>query len=279
MKIHLVNWEKVNSDKNLAGVEIIYLIEQGGMLEAVLEDLYSLFTAIPSSHSVTDIYTQADRIIWEPNNSGNFSMKSAYQLAWKVKLEDTQVSPCLEGTIQWSWKLKVPRKVKFFLWLAMLERIPFKRLLFARNITQNDVCDLGPNLTNTLNRSYVSALYKPILVSDWNPSIRNKRVIEPNKPAQNPTQLCIRLAAEFYALGSHHGPPKPNWVVSLVGWKAPALQWCKLNSDGSAIGKPGRAGGCEHPLKMQGLTIVIGKVILVWTGWPRVVLRTFVRAI
>ena len=36
--------------------------------------------------------------------------------------------------------------------------------------------------------------------------------------------------------------PKAKSVVA-VGWEKPPVGWAKLNSDGSALGNPGRAGG------------------------------------
>ena len=47
---------------------------------------------------------------------------------------------------------------------------------------------------------------------------------------------------EFFAIGLE-ARSKPAKTIIPVGWEKPSWGWLKLNSDGSAINNPGKAGG------------------------------------
>lgn len=51
----------------------------------------------------------------------------------------------------------------------------------------------------------------------------------------------LNLATEFYALAINvKRIPQPNFIS--VKWNAPPEGWIKINTDGSSIGNPGKAG-------------------------------------
>ena len=53
---------------------------------------------------------------------------------------------------------------------------------------------------------------------------------------------CIKESAEYFSIGAKVWCNKMKKVV-CVAWEKPHLGWWKLNSDGSALGNPSRAGG------------------------------------
>ena len=53
---------------------------------------------------------------------------------------------------------------------------------------------------------------------------------------------CFQDSVEFYSIGL---PSKVKWLKNVVsvGWEKPPRGWVKLNTDGSAMKNPDRAGG------------------------------------
>ena len=52
----------------------------------------------------------------------------------------------------------------------------------------------------------------------------------------------IKDSVEFFSIGLNAKLPKAKSIV-VVGWEKPPVGWAKFNSDGSALGNPGRAEG------------------------------------
>ncbi|GLU13484.1 hypothetical protein SLE2022_301180 [Rubroshorea leprosula] len=84
-----------------------------------------------------------DSLVWHHDKYGNFSVKSAYLLAYnptpELGMHDTNRSL---NTVDWKhlWKLKVPPKVRNFLWRAILNSLPSLDNLVKRGITQEITC-------------------------------------------------------------------------------------------------------------------------------------------
>ena len=71
---------------------------------------------------------------------------------------------------------------------------------------------------------------------------RNNFVFRSGKLERTYFKKCIMAAAEFFSVGRNAKVPKARIVVE-VGWVKPPMGWVKLNTDGSAIGSTGCAGG------------------------------------
>lgn len=76
-----------------------------------------------------------DRFVWRQATDGNFSICAAYN--W---LSNRQQHP--EGGSLWRqvWKLKVPEKVKTFMWQVFHERLPTNSLRAKRGVSESEEC-------------------------------------------------------------------------------------------------------------------------------------------
>ena len=58
----------------------------------------------------------------------------------------------------------------------------------------------------------------------------------------NLAMRCIQSSAEYFSIGMKTKIHSSKIHVP-VAWQKPPFGWAKLNTDGSALGNPGRAGG------------------------------------
>ncbi|KAK5823825.1 hypothetical protein PVK06_018588 [Gossypium arboreum] len=78
-----------------------------------------------------------DRILWKHDKNGEFSVKQL------TKLMVDGVGVDFSFTFDRIWKLKVPPKVRYFLWLIAIDRVPTKDFLIKKGVkildTVNDI--------------------------------------------------------------------------------------------------------------------------------------------
>ena len=79
-----------------------------------------------------------DAFIWSHNKNGVYSTKSGY--SWLLSLSESRASANHHLSWTWIWKLKVPEKYKFLVWLACHDAAPTLSLLHHRNIAQSASC-------------------------------------------------------------------------------------------------------------------------------------------
>lgn len=77
-----------------------------------------------------------DTLIWN-HNSGVCSVKSAYQslLNWTSYEPRSQIS-----SWTWIWKLRVPLKIRLFIWKCAHHRIPTKSIIFSHSTDSSQLC-------------------------------------------------------------------------------------------------------------------------------------------
>ena len=96
---------------------------------------------IPLSRRLPD-----DKLIWMGNNQGEFTIKSAYHLAHSL-VESREVAECSNGDPfkpLWKilWRLKLPAKVKIFVWWACVNGLPTRGKVCSRGISSNPECPI-----------------------------------------------------------------------------------------------------------------------------------------
>ena len=119
---------------------------------------------------------QPDTMVWRLEKSGCYSVKSGYKFLCELLSHDPIRSQTLDsGKSFWKsiWKMKVPGKIKHFLWKACTNSLPSKENLLKRKIIQEADC---PRCTGS-SESVVHALWscsciKVVWNSDFNWVIR-----------------------------------------------------------------------------------------------------------
>ncbi|KAH1057306.1 hypothetical protein J1N35_035371 [Gossypium stocksii] len=71
---------------------------------------------------------EEDRLMWIHDNKGVFSVKKLTELLIKEGMDDI----CF--TFDKIWKLKVPPRMKSFLWMVSIDRLPTKEFLIRRGV-------------------------------------------------------------------------------------------------------------------------------------------------
>lgn len=61
-------------------------------------------------------------------------------------------------------------------------------------------------------------------------------------PDTKVAEKCIQSTAEFFALGAQVNLPVSKVIIPIT-WRKPLEGWEKLNTNGLALGNPGKAGG------------------------------------
>ncbi|CAL1358846.1 unnamed protein product [Linum trigynum] len=88
----------------------------------------------------TDIISaEEDRLCWQPTSTGDFTAKSAYQIAFPAP------QPTYQKVWKAVWNLQVPERVRHFIWLVLLHRINTNKRRFDRHIAPDPFC---PNCNN-----------------------------------------------------------------------------------------------------------------------------------
>jgi ribonuclease HI len=124
--------ELLDRDANWWNTALIYEIFQAEEAELICDLVVS-----PRSRE--------DRLIWNYNKSGDFTVRSAYHLA-KDKYEADKGSCSNRDSYRPMWKalwaIEGPKAAKSFLWKACSEILPTKDKLFKKNITQDPLCPI-----------------------------------------------------------------------------------------------------------------------------------------
>ncbi|KAL9426438.1 hypothetical protein AB3S75_033257 [Citrus x aurantiifolia] len=84
---------------------------------------------------------QPDQILWHYDKKGQYSVKSGYQIARKIKHSDE--SSCSENSSgQWNviWAMELPEKIKIFTWRAVKNLLPTAENLWKRRVVHDPIC-------------------------------------------------------------------------------------------------------------------------------------------
>ena len=81
---------------------------------------------------------------WDLENSGVYSVKTAYKRLYKNKIEGAQLqapSSSSDGLWKVLWKIEVPPKVRVFWWRVVHGFLPAKGVLFRKHIEPVPFCE------------------------------------------------------------------------------------------------------------------------------------------
>ena len=117
---------------------------EGGWNEQLLDDIFLPFEAQRIKSIPLCVTDQEDCLFWSRCRSGSYSVKFGYQLLCETKMISLLSSSNLEVIKRfWKdiWRLKVPNKVKVFLWCTCSRALLTKVNLQKRRVVDNSTCD------------------------------------------------------------------------------------------------------------------------------------------
>ncbi|KAK2368688.1 hypothetical protein QL285_081866 [Trifolium repens] len=130
----------------------LWVVERGFVRLSVKDVLstgnphtHSLYTQLPPP--VSDVINSTtfrfndsieDAFIWSNNKNGTYTTKSGYN--WLLSLRDPISTHNPLHSWSWIWKLQLPKKIKFFFWLACHNSVPTISLLNHRKMSHTATC-------------------------------------------------------------------------------------------------------------------------------------------
>ncbi|KAL6540841.1 hypothetical protein OROMI_024724 [Orobanche minor] len=106
-----------------------------------------LHTTIPTDviqelqSSNIQLSSESDKLLWNGTASGLFTCQSAYKVLHQFSISnDLRQRPDFKWKVL--WKSKLPNKFKYFLWLAVQDRLLTNELRYKRNMAPNPYCGI-----------------------------------------------------------------------------------------------------------------------------------------
>lgn len=110
-----------------------------------------------------------DSLYWPYSTSGHYTCKSSYNfLKQESKMQDSPQAPPIHDKQVWKeiWQLKVPPKIKNFLWRACRNALPTKQALMKRKITANSICERCKSAVEEAEHALWSCLELEVVWAD-----------------------------------------------------------------------------------------------------------------
>ncbi|OMO56897.1 reverse transcriptase [Corchorus capsularis] len=167
-----------------------------------------------------------DSYVWAATANGKFTTRSAYSNL----LNDKGVE--LVGDWRWIWRLSIPARWVYFIWLARRERLVTKGLRFSWGLDMDALCPLcGSAVEDVLHA-----------LRDC-PAARCKQIFQDPDDVGGEGDLVrniLMTSAEVCAARLVRGAS--NVPMQSISWHPPDALVVKLNTDGASCGNPGIAG-------------------------------------
>ncbi|KAF3973996.1 hypothetical protein CMV_002625 [Castanea mollissima] len=115
-----------------------------GWNEQLVDAMFLPFEAQRINGIPICITSQADCVLWLKCRTESYSVRSGYQLLCEAGSTGAPSGSTEEGVKKfWKsiWRIKVPDKVKVFLWQACSSALPTKAGLHKRKIVDDNLCD------------------------------------------------------------------------------------------------------------------------------------------
>ncbi|XP_057443884.1 uncharacterized protein LOC130736046 [Lotus japonicus] len=211
------------SDTNLQLRDLI--VENNWNLNRVMtwmpEEIVSRFASIEPRVSITAV----DRWCWKGNDGGTYTVRDDYK--WLRERHNTMIY--VGQAWNWVWKLAVPEKIRFFIWLTLHEGLPVNANRFRCHLADTETCarcSLGvENCLHCLRDCpHSSELWAKLGAWRWR-SFRSNNLQDWIK-----TQAQSSHSMEFLAGVSGCWKWRNNMILDPQPWPF-QLAWQKLSHD------------------------------------------------
>ena len=121
---------------------------------------------IPLSYSMPE-----DKLIWLGNKRGEFTVKSAYHIAFNL-LEPKKGGKCSSRDPYKSlwkrlWRLNLPAKVKVFAWRACINGLPTMDAICIRGISNDRGYPICKKVPECINHAFLSCDFSILVWNQW----------------------------------------------------------------------------------------------------------------
>ena len=149
-----------------------------------------------------------DTLVWPLTNDGDYSVRSAYRLLVSAE-SNLQPSSSVLGSngLVWKkiWKMKVPPKIRHFIWRAAKDALPTKQNLQARHILVGGECDgCGDHTESIIHCLWLCDQARSVWMS----------LLEFRSPVQKKCRTFCDLLEEVFS----DGPARKVVLFATVAW-------------------------------------------------------------
>lgn len=97
-----------------------------------------------------------DQVFWHYDKQGNYSIKSGYQIAQKIKSHDSP-SYSVDDLGCWKaiWTSNLPEKIKIFMWRAVQNLLPSAENLWSKKVIPDPTCQLCKKKMESISHALV----------------------------------------------------------------------------------------------------------------------------
>ncbi|XP_042959454.1 uncharacterized protein LOC122294624 [Carya illinoinensis] len=195
----------------------------------------------------------ADKLIWNFERNGLFSVKSCYRLIMDLsRLETSESSNVRSQQKLWKalWKMPVPNKIKVFAWRACMDSLPSKVKLMQKQV-QAFWAQFFPMLHNLSPSSFVELAMQFVAGQDLSNLARffcfawgfwfRRNKLEFDHKILSPSHV---ISLSLGLLHSYKAVVIKSRMQarSHFSWKAPPVGVLKLNTDGAIFSDAHKAG-------------------------------------
>uniref|UniRef100_A0A803QHJ7 Piwi domain-containing protein n=1 Tax=Cannabis sativa TaxID=3483 RepID=A0A803QHJ7_CANSA len=181
-----------------------------------------------------------DKILWHYSKNGEYSVKSGYRMACELKAERQQSDDHL--AVQWwrkLWRLKIPQKIKVFVWKLAHGWLPTSTVLAKRHVSTTGGCSrCSPHNSEIIFHAFWECKKSKSLWNTRNACIHGGFVPQPAEMVE----WCYKLLGDFQGGGCR---PQEAMRREEGVWKVPRHGEVKINVDTGVKKGAGYSGlGC-----------------------------------